>query len=120
MLECKRQLVVVVKKRQRGGAKLLVVKDEETEAPFCEADDDLIRQRLRLNRRSLCVIFIIFCVESFSGFSDENALDKAHIHVNNNNGSNAGVAEDCDHHHRETRQRVALRRRRVRFIGHGV
>ncbi len=60
MLECKRQLVVVVKKRQRGGAKLLVVKDEETEAPFCEADDDLIRQRLRLNRRSLCVIFIVF------------------------------------------------------------
>ena len=60
MLECKRQLVVVVKKRQRGGAKLLVVKDEETEALFCEADDDLIRQRLRLNRRSLCVIFIIF------------------------------------------------------------
>lgn len=60
MLECKRQLVVVVKKRQRGGAKLLVIKkEEEEEAPFCEADD-LIRQRLRLNRRSLCVIFIIF------------------------------------------------------------
>ena len=59
MLECKRQLVVVVKKRQRGGAKLLVIKREEEEAPFCEADD-LIRQRLRLNRRSLCVIFIIF------------------------------------------------------------
>ena len=65
MLECKRQLVVVVKKRQRGGAKLLVVTaalrkdEEEEEAPYCEADD-LIRQRLRLNRRSLCVIFIIF------------------------------------------------------------